>query len=406
MNSILRSAIVVAAIAGVLGGSDAFAQDDDDVYELGSKGPPAAVVIPENDPAAVAKQLGLAESAKPLSQLIPNWHKPKKIAVFVDNNTNRLAWFQEVAPGVTLVPAHNTAQLLKAVVGADAAIGKFCFKPLIQAAGPQLEYIHDYHTGVEACVAGEVPSPLRNGNIVLTNTQRVLGSSVAYHAIALMMALTRGLDIYAQQTKAGHLNPRALPPDRLWELEGRTLLVAGLGGIGTEMARYAHMLGMHVIATKNSDRNHPDFVDYVGLSDELPSLIGKADVVMSALPLTPETTNLFNAGMFAKMKRGALFINVARGREVVTADLAAALESGQVGGAGLDTTEPETEKLLASDPLWSAPNLILTPHMAGQAVESEAGVNGQLTWDVARENLRRFVNGEKVYSVVDVKRGY
>jgi phosphoglycerate dehydrogenase-like enzyme len=173
----------------------------------------------------------------------------------------------------------------------------------------------------------------------------------------------------------------------------------GLGGIGTEVARRAHALGMTVIATRNSSREGPDFVSRVGLADELPAMIGEADVVVSALPLVPATTNLFDAKMFARMKKSAFFINVGRGGSVVTNDLAAALNSGTIAGAGLDVTEPEP--LPKDHPLWKAKNIIITPHMSAQ---SDLGQGAREM--LLREQVRRFGAGDKLLSVVDFRKGY
>ena len=183
------------------------------------------------------------------------------------------------------------------------------------------------------------------------------------------------------------------------DLDGHTMLVVGLGGIGTMIAERANAFGMHVIATRNSGHEGPSFVDYVGVADELPKLIGQADIVVNVTPLTPETMGLFNAAMFERMKPGAYFINVGRGKSVVTDDLLAALKSGRIAGAGLDVVDPEP--LPKDHPLWHARNLVITPHVAG---DSELKLDR--AWLVMRENLRRYVAGDKLFSVVDVKRGY
>jgi phosphoglycerate dehydrogenase-like enzyme len=154
-----------------------------------------------------------------------------------------------------------------------------------------------------------------------------------------------------------------------------------------------------VIATRNSSRDKPDFVSYVGLSNELPTLIPQADVVVSALPLTPETTNLFDAKMFARMKKSAYFINVGRGGSVVTDDLVAALNNGTIAGAGLDVTEPEP--LPKEHALWKAKNVIITPHMSAQ---SDLGNSGRAL--IYREQVRRFTAGDKLLAIVDFKKGY
>jgi phosphoglycerate dehydrogenase-like enzyme len=182
-------------------------------------------------------------------------------------------------------------------------------------------------------------------------------------------------------------------------LEGKTLLVSGLGGIGTEVARRGAGLGMNVIATREGGSGKPDFVSYIGQPAELLSLARTADVVVSALPLTPKTTGLYDAKFFAVLKPSALFINIARGGSVVTADLAAALSSGRLAGAGLDVVDPEP--LPPDNPLWKAPRVLLTPH-----ISSRSDLPGDARWIIATENLRRYVAGDRMLSVVDLQRGY
>jgi phosphoglycerate dehydrogenase-like enzyme len=182
-------------------------------------------------------------------------------------------------------------------------------------------------------------------------------------------------------------------------LEGKTVLVVGLGGIGVEVARRAHALGMSVVATRASGRDGPEFVSYVGLPDELHRLAAAADFVVNTTPLTPATTGLFDAKFFAALKPGAFFVNVGRGRSVVQADLVEALRSGRLGGAGLDVTDPEP--LPADSPLWGMRNVILTPH-----VSARSDVDDGLRIAIAAENLRRYVAGEKMLSVVDLAKGY
>jgi len=186
----------------------------------------------------------------------------------------------------------------------------------------------------------------------------------------------------------------------MWSLQGRTIVIAGLGGVGGGMAAMASGLGMRVLATNGSiPANAPDYIEHIGLPDELGSMVGQADVVMTALPLTAETTGLFNAAMFAKFKKGAMFINVTRSEEQVDADLAAALESGQVSSTGQDLVAP-------GSPLWKEKNIIITPHVAAQNVDPMLSRGGEQIWAVARENLRRFVNGDKMLSVIDPVKGY
>ncbi len=249
--------------------------------------------------------------------------------------------------------------------------------------------------GVEKCAASK---ELQRQKTVVTNVKKLSGPEIAEHAVALMMALNRGLDgfIVAQQTQVWN---RSLYADEIWELEGRTVLVVGLGGIGREVARRAHGLGMKVIATRNSRREGPDYVSYVGLADELLELTRQADVVINAAPLTDKTRGMFNAEFFTAMQSHAYFVSVGRGLSTNTDDLVAALKNGDLAGAGLDVTDPEP--LPADHPLWRQPRVIVTPHMAFRSEKLTERV-----WILVEENLRRYINGDKLISMVDLKRGY
>jgi phosphoglycerate dehydrogenase-like enzyme len=236
-------------------------------------------------------------------------------------------------------------------------------------------------------------------SLMMTNLRGIDAPVIAEHAIALMLALAHGLDRFALDSANGvwsRENGARLP---MQMLEGKTLLVAGLGGIGTEVARRASGLGMNVIATREGGTGKPDFVSYVGRPDELFALASTADVIVSALPLTPQTTGLYNAKFFAGLKPNALFINVARGGSVVTMDLVAALNAGKIAGAGLDVVDPEP--LPANHPLWKSPRVLITPH-----ISSRSDLPGEARWTIATENLRRYAVGERLLSEVDLVRGY
>jgi phosphoglycerate dehydrogenase-like enzyme len=304
----------------------------------------------------------------------------------------RLQSLREVAPGVEIVGAANEEEAAAAAVGADVVIA-YC-TPAVVAKAKDLRWIQVMSAGVERCVS--IPE-VRERKPLITNMQRVTGPVIAEHVIGMVLALNRGFPSYLAKQPAGDWDPEAAGDLRV--TRGKTMLVVGLGGIGTEVARRAHALGMRVVATRASGKAGPDFVAYVGGPDELLKLAAEADVVVNALPLTPATTNIFDAKFFAGVKPGATFVSVGRGKSTVTAALVAALREGKLAGAGLDVTEPEP--LPKDHPLWRLPNVIVTPHVAAQ---SDLGREAQ--WRIVRENLRRYVAGDAMLSVVDVERGY
>jgi phosphoglycerate dehydrogenase-like enzyme len=349
---------------------------------------------PAPDPAiaALIGQLGLVESPTPVRDR-PGWKPPKKILVWAVE-PELMPLLESAAPGVELLAARDAAEGAKLAPGADAAIG-FCTQEIL-AAGTGIRWIQSFSAGVERCVA--IPA-VRERDVLLTNMQRVAAPVMAEHVLAMMLAFARGLDFYIPQRAAASWTRELPPPARMLTLEGKTVLVVGLGGIGTEVAKRAHALGMRVIATRASGRDGPPFVAYVGLPDELRKLAGEADFVVNTTPLTPETTRLFDAAFFAAMKPRSFFFNVGRGQSVVQDDLVAALRSGHLAGAGLDVTDPEP--LPKASPLWQFPNVIITPH-----VSAASDVGDAARFEIVRENLRRYVAGDRMLSVVDTAKGY
>ena len=400
MKNVAKSVMAGFLLAASLGtlSLPVMAQDAPARGDRPARAPDTTPLAEPNMPALI-KGLGLVESKLPAREFIKGWRKPKKIVVMVDANTHRIDWLKEVVPAdVQLVAVHNAEEAAKEVADADAEIGN-CSKPLIAAAGPNFHWAHVNYAGVEGCFTGaDTPARLKDGSIAVSNTQRVTGDVVASHAIAMMMALSRGLDRYVRMDEAGKFDTSPYP--RLVTLQGKVIVIAGLGGVGSAMANMAHGLGMRVMATNATiPANAPDWIEHIGMPNELESMVGQADVVMSALPLTPQTTGLFNAALFAKFKPGAMFINVTRPAEQVEADLMAALDSGQLGSAAVD--DPNV-----NSPLVHAKNMLFTPYVASQDADPALSRGGETTWAVARENLRRYAGGEKMLSVVDPVKGF
>jgi phosphoglycerate dehydrogenase-like enzyme len=337
----------------------------------------------------------LREGAAPVRERA-GWQQPKKIVVA---DVPLADYLRTVAPGIEIVGVQglrNYAGMSEVVAGADVLIG-LC-TPEIVARGTSLKWIQLLNAGADSCAT--IPAVAERG-ILVTNLQRIQGPHMAEHAIALLMALARALPVYAVEQSEGAFTRgfRETRGERPIEIEGKTMLVVGLGGIGTEVAKRAHGLGMHVIATRNSRREGPDYVEYVGLADEYRTLAQRADVVVNATPLTPDTRGMFDAQFFAAMRDDAFFINIGRGESVVTADLTTALQAGAIGGAGLDVTDPEP--LPPGHGLWSMQNVIITPHIA-----TSSDFRSERTVTLVAENVRRYVRGDAVLSVVDLAAGY
>ncbi|NNC76330.1 MAG: D-2-hydroxyacid dehydrogenase [Woeseiaceae bacterium] len=347
------------------------------------------------DAAALIDALNLQESQVPVREM-PFWRKPKKIYMVPPGYTDeeRAMQMQQAQKAVGDVQLVQISYPIPDDVINEAEVLLARCTPRIIREAKHLRWLQDSRHGVDSCMIPEILEK----PFVLTNTQHTSGPPISDHVIAMMTMLTRGLHHFHRYQLQGEWKDRPIDFPML-ELEGKTLLIVGLGGIGTVVAKKAHGLGMKVVAIRNSSREGPQYVEYVGLSNELHELASRADVVVNALPLTNETRGLFDATFFDAVKRGAYFISVGRGESTVTADLVAALRDGRLSAAGLDVTDPEP--LPAGHELWSLPNVIITPHVAATTDEGR-----WRRWMVVLENLQRYVNGEKMLNVVNVKRGY
>ena len=236
--------------------------------------------------------------------------------------------------------------------------------------------------------------------IMLTNGSGVMAPNMAEHVASMMLAFARGLPTVLDAQRE-HRWKSGVGIETVFELGGQTVVLVGLGDIALETAARLKAFGMRVIGVRRTplaDRQGPA-VDKVVSITELDTVLGEADHVVSSLPHTSETVGLFDRARFSRFKDGAHFYNVGRGTSVVQPDLVAALTSGKLAGAGLDVATPEP--LPEDDPLWDAPNVILTGHTAGATPRFHERALALFT-----ENVRRYQAGEDLLNVVDVERGY
>ncbi|MCK6445424.1 MAG: D-2-hydroxyacid dehydrogenase [Planctomycetes bacterium] len=300
----------------------------------------------------------------------------------------------QLAPNVRVLAKLSREDALKWADQADGCDAQF-LSPEFLAKAKKLRYVQARSAGVDR-YAGMQELRARS-EIVLCNLRAVHGPAIADHVFAMLLALARDLPSAWERQRAGEWRrDGAREP---FSLAGRTLLVVGLGGIGTEVARRAKGFEMRVLATRRSGTDAPSFVDRVELADRLGELLPLADVIVLCVPLTPETTNLIDARAFAALKPGAILVNIARGKVVDTPALVEALKSGRLGGACLDVTEPEP--LPQDHELWRLANVLITPHVAASASLTDDRATALL-----RENLRRFARGEPLLNVVDWNAGY
>jgi len=211
--------------------------------------------------------------------------------------------------------------------------------------------------------------------------------------MAFVLAFARGLDRYIpQQTRREWKKP---PEDHgVVHLPDATMLIVGLGGIGTETARLAGAFGITVIATDIRRAAPPPGVAELHRPEALDELLPRADFVVLTVPHTPATEGFMNRARFQRMKRTARFINIGRGMTTKLDDLVAALRAGEIAGAALDVFEQEP--LPAEHPLWTMPGVLITPHMAGYGPH----LNDR-RYAILRDNCRAMIEGTPMRNVVD-----
>lgn len=258
---------------------------------------------------------------------------------------------------------------------------------------PALEWLQTNSAGVEAYIQPGVLA----GDTLLTNATGAYGLAIAEHMLGMLLELFKKLELYRDAQKSGAWQSQGA----VKAVYGSTVLVLGMGDIGGEFAARCKALGAKVIGVRRSPRPCPEYADEVHLLEDLDSLLPQADVVAVTLPGTDATRGLMSRERLAKMKEGAVLLNVGRGFIVDTEALCDALERGHLSGAGVDVTDPEP--LPPTHRLWNIPTAVVTPHISGfyHLRETHERIVG-----IFLENLRRFQAGEPLRNLVDFATGY
>jgi phosphoglycerate dehydrogenase-like enzyme len=298
------------------------------------------------------------------------------------------------APQAEIVVVRSPAEFSREVADADAVIGGITKENF--AAAKKLKWVQTISAGVEAYSFW--PEFVKS-DVQLTNCKVVQGPTIADHAFAMLLSLTRGLNEYIPNRSRREWGSRSSTPPNMTELPGMTAVVVGAGGIGTQIAQRANGFGMTVIGVDPKDVPVSNFFSEVVPPDRLDEVLPKADVVFVSAPLTPKSERMIASKQFEAMKQGAYFIAVSRGKLYDKQALVKALDSRKLAGAGLDVTDPEP--LPAEDSLWNFPNVVITPHVASAAEGSN-----QRRITVIEENIRRFARGAALTHVVDKAKGY
>ena len=313
-----------------------------------------------------------------------------KLVIINKMNPERLSAIAQLVPGAVAEAYATPKDAANHVADADAIAlwGFQDIEPLLQNA-PHVRWVHSLSDGVEKLLT---PSMLSRP-IVLTNSHGVHDKSVSEHAMALLLSWFHKIPDITHQKDA-----------RIWKrpkaemLDGKTMLIVGFGSIGRAIAARAKVFGMRILAVRNHPAPDP-LADELLSSADVTVALPRADVVVSALPATPETNGYFDRKIFSAMKPGAFFINIARASVVDETALLDALQEGPISGAGLDVfaKEPLPEDHL----LWTMENVILTPHIASIIPDF---------WDrvlaLLEQNFQSFAAGRPLANVIDKEKGY
>jgi phosphoglycerate dehydrogenase-like enzyme len=321
-------------------------------------------------------------------------HAQQKKIVVPNGNAALMEELRSATPDARIV-AVERAKMMDEIGDADGYIGEITSAEV--RAAKNLKWVGVMSAGVERVLfPADGTSDLRDSNIVLTNNKIVQGPEIADHALAMLLMLSRNLYLLYKNDQQQIWNAH---PYHGIELNGKTAVVIGVGGIGTQIALRANAFGMSVIGVDREDKPFLPFVKKFVKPDQLNAVLPEADVVFTSVPDTPQSHKMMGASQFALMKKNSYFIAVSRGGIYDMGGLVKALDERRLAGAGVDVTDPEP--LPKDHPLWKFENAIITPHIAGRSDQDAGRMVGTI-----QENIRRFVAGKPLINVVDKKKGY
>jgi len=332
-----------------------------------------------------------------------------KLLIHPPVEARRLEKIVAAAGAMTVVNASDAAEAEREIADAEGFFGKIT--PRLLSAARRLGWVQAPTASLEHYLFPElIEHPCR-----LTNMRGLFSDVIANHVFGYILCFARNLHHYIHNQMAARWQPvggeedradYAIGPGRITDLDrahihlaDATLGVAGLGEIGSEVARRGLAFGMRVLAVDPVQTSAPEGVGGPWRLDRLPDLLAQSDFVVIAAPHTPETVKMFRRAQFQQMKKTGYLINIGRGVIVELQDLTAALEAGEIAGAALDVFE--TEPLPADHPLWKMENVILTPHVAGYSPRIP-----ERHLAVLLENVGRFARGEPLRNLVNKARWF
>jgi phosphoglycerate dehydrogenase-like enzyme len=294
----------------------------------------------------------------------------------------------EAMPEVRVVIAEDQATAEREIVDAEAAFGRLPREVLAKAR--RLRWLQAPQI---APPAGYYYPELIEHSLTVTNFREIFNDHISTHIMAFVLAFARGLHVFIPQQLRREWK-KTRENTGVVHLPEATALIVGVGGIGAETARLAAAFGMTVLATDARRTSAPPGVTELHKPEALDTLLPRADFVILTVPHTPATEGLMHRARFQRMKRSAFFINIGRGMTTKLDDLVAALNAGEIAGAALDVFEQEP--LPAEHPLWTMPNVLLTPHTAGWGPYLD-----DRRYQIMSDNCRAFLDGKPLRNVVD-----
>lgn len=302
------------------------------------------------------------------------------------------AWARRLAetvPEVRVVVADDANAAAREIADAEAAFGRL--DPQLLSKARNLRWLQ---APFAAPPAGYYFPELIDHPVDVTNFREIYNDHIGAHILAFVLAFARGLHMFIPQQLRREWKKSPLEAGDVMHLPEATALIVGLGGIGAEAARLLAAFGVTVLATDARRTAAPEGVTELHPPEALDALLPPADFVILTVPHTPATEGFFNRALFQRMKRTAFFINIGRGMTTKLDDLVAALQAGEIGGAALDVYEQEP--LPAAHPLWTMPNVLLTPHMAGHGPYLD-----DRRFEIIADNCRAFAGGGPLRNRVD-----
>jgi phosphoglycerate dehydrogenase-like enzyme len=313
-----------------------------------------------------------------------------KVVIDVPLDAAQVESIRAAAGGGEVVVATEREPLYQQVRDAAVIFGRF--DAALFERAPRLRWVQTLGAGVDGVLFPDFVA----SDIILTSEKGLVGTHLAEHAFALLLALTRGI---ARAVRERTWENKASIRAECWELTGRTLGIVGLGGTGREVARRGAAFAMRCLAVDPEPVARPAEVEAVWGMERFHDLLRAADVIVICAPLAPSTRGMVDRAAFRAMQRHAILVNVTRGAIVDEAALLEALRDGLIAGAGLDVTP--VEPLPPDHPLWQMDNVIITPHVAGASpLRLDRAV------DLFCRNLAAFREGRPLESVIDKVKGY